>query len=387
MTHSNFTPSALARFLWFCSGADPEVLEQCPRSEQIKFQGIGGTVFFTGFLATLSGGYAFYTVFDSLLAALFFGFLWGLIIFNLDRFIVSTIKKEGGFRRQLTLAIPRLFLAVVLAIVISKPLELRIFRGEINEILTEQRMEKGAAAGAMFEGKSEVLEARIVTIQAATDRRFQQREQDYQDYKCECDGTCGTSQRGRGSECARKEKKYLQSNQEYQETKTANDEEIARLRTEVEDIAAASAAARKLADTSFSDGLLARLSASNELPVVPGLFLILMFALIEISPILAKILAPRGPYDELLARIEQQFQLEQQRTLEQEKLRMRKEMRLLTGLQEAELAETAQQKQRALRAVADARQELVQSQIDAWLDAEKLKLQQSTDKITEYEND
>lgn len=220
----------VSRLLWWCSGADPDILHACPRSEHIKFSGIGGTVFFTGLLASLSGGYAFFTVFASVPVAVLFGLLWGLIIFNLDRFIVSTIKKDGSIRQQFTMAIPRLLLAITLAIVISKPLELRIFNGEIEEILTQRKVDKGAAAGAGFEQKSSVLEARIIALGELTALRFQQREKDYQDYKCECDGTCGTGQRGRGSECDRKEQKYLLSNREYQETKTANETEIARLR-------------------------------------------------------------------------------------------------------------------------------------------------------------
>ncbi|HAT69734.1 MAG TPA: DUF4407 domain-containing protein, partial [Flavobacteriaceae bacterium] len=39
--------------------------------------------------------YALYTVFDNYFAAIGFGLVWGLLIFNLDRYIVSTIKKTG----------------------------------------------------------------------------------------------------------------------------------------------------------------------------------------------------------------------------------------------------------------------------------------------------
>ena len=374
MKMSREHPGLISRFLWFCSGADPDILSACPRSEHIKFSGIGGTVFFTGLLASLSGGYAFFTVFDSVPVAVLFGLLWGLIIFNLDRFIVSTIKKEGGFGQQFTMAIPRLLLAITLAIVISKPLELRIFNGEIEEILTQRKVDKGAAAGAGFVERSSELEVRIISLGELTGLRFQQREKDYQDYKCECDGTCGTGQQGRGSECARKEQKYLLSNQEYQETKTTNETEIARIRAEINGLTDEASAARELANNSFSTGLLARLSASSELPWEPGFFLILMFALIEISPILAKILAPRGPYDVILTRVEKQFHLEQLRALEEKKLSLSKEASLLNGLHEAEVSEQVKQKQQTLRAVSDARLELVQDQIDAWLAEEKAKL-------------
>lgn len=367
-------PNALTRFLWFCAGVNPEALLQCPPSEYAKFTGIGGTVFFTGLLATLSGGYAFYTVFASSWAAVAFGLLWGLIIFNLDRFIISTIKKEGGFRRQFTLAIPRLLLALLLAVVIAKPLELRIFQGEINEILAQERVEKGAAAGAKFEQESTTLDTRILELETQTEERLQARERDYQDYKCECDGTCGTGKTGRGSECERKEQKYLLANREYQETKAANEVEILRLRAEIESLAATASTARKEADATFATGLLARLRAADKLPWAPGVFLMLLLAMIEVSPILAKLLAPRGPYDELLARIEGAFSLEQRNELGLLQRKLEKENTLGTELDKAELSARLSEKEQTLRSLSDARQELVQDQIDEWLAEERARL-------------
>ena len=62
-----------------------------------------------------------------------------LLIFNLDRFIVSTIKKRNNFLDELLKATPRLILAVIIAVVISKPLELKIFEKEINQVLLTEK--------------------------------------------------------------------------------------------------------------------------------------------------------------------------------------------------------------------------------------------------------
>jgi hypothetical protein len=47
-----------------------------------------------------------------------FGLIWGLLIFNLDRFIVSTIKKRHDFFAEIIQASSRILWAIIIAIVI-----------------------------------------------------------------------------------------------------------------------------------------------------------------------------------------------------------------------------------------------------------------------------
>ena len=131
----------MKRFFWFCSGANTQILENCPESEQTKFVGVGATVFFTALLASISGGYALFTVFEQWIPAFIFGIVWGLCIFNLDRFIVSTLKKNGSFWSEFRQASPRIILALIIAIVISKPIELKVFEKEINQTLDKKKGE------------------------------------------------------------------------------------------------------------------------------------------------------------------------------------------------------------------------------------------------------
>lgn len=128
----------ITNFFWFCSGAQIELLKKYP-TEHNKFVGIGATIFFTALFASLSGGYAMYFVFSGSQAAIFFavifGLLWGLAIFNMDRYIVSSIKKTGSSGHQILQALPRILLAIMIGIVISRPLELKIFDKEIRQKL------------------------------------------------------------------------------------------------------------------------------------------------------------------------------------------------------------------------------------------------------------
>ena len=100
----------LNEFLWLCAGANRKVLRQCP-TEHAKYAGVGGTILFTAILACLSGGYAIYKVFadevyntatkmfetdiSAMCIAIIFGIIWGLMIFNLDRFMVNTMFSDG----------------------------------------------------------------------------------------------------------------------------------------------------------------------------------------------------------------------------------------------------------------------------------------------------
>ena len=45
------------------------------------------------------------------------------------------------------------------------------------------------------------------------------------------------------------------------------------------------------------DGLMARINALNKLPWIPSFFIMLLFLAIETSPIIAKLLSPKGEYD------------------------------------------------------------------------------------------
>mgnify|MGYP003306177311 CR=1 FL=1 len=55
----------LNEFLWTCAGVNKRILRQC-RTDYAKYAGIGGTILFTALMAMLSGGYAFYTIFNSI---------------------------------------------------------------------------------------------------------------------------------------------------------------------------------------------------------------------------------------------------------------------------------------------------------------------------------
>ena len=136
---------SIRKFFWMCTGTPVEVIEKYP-TEHNKFIGIGATIFFTALFAAISGGYALYYVFAGASLAIFFavvfGILWGLAIFNLDRYIVSSINKTSKGLRQFYQASPRLIFAILIAIVIARPLELKIFDKEIKGVLKSRYLKE-----------------------------------------------------------------------------------------------------------------------------------------------------------------------------------------------------------------------------------------------------
>jgi hypothetical protein len=130
----------IIEFFWFSSGANVDILRNCP-TDHSKYFGIGGTILFTALMASFAGGYAFFTAFENQTLSIIFGIFWGTMIFNLDRYIVVTLGKGDGTPRitkgELLSATPRLLMAILIGFVIATPLELKLFEKELNvEIAT-----------------------------------------------------------------------------------------------------------------------------------------------------------------------------------------------------------------------------------------------------------
>jgi hypothetical protein len=367
--------SALMRFFIFCSAADMELLKKCPKSEHQKYAGVGATVFFTGLLACASGGYALFTAFKVIWLSLLLGIFWGMLVFNLDRFLVSTMKKSRGKLTELAQITPRLLLAVLLAIVISTPLELKIFEEEINESLYYAGAQKLDNLDALYESRSAQKQERIAQIKGETQAKQTVRDEYYQQYVCECDGTCGTGQKGRGSECERKEQKYMQSNQEYLLAKEENDAEIAMIKKEQQAHLQQHLAEKKNLRGSFSDGLLVRLEALKTLPYGPQLAIILLLIAVEIAPILVKLLSPYGPYDHLLKTIEYNYEIDEITAINMRNQQLNNKLTMMASIEQSNIEQELNNNEGAMKLIGEAHLELVKEELKIWIDQEREKIQ------------
>lgn len=140
-------------FFWWVGGANRDILKD-HIEDYNKYFHIGTTVFLTGVMAVFTGTFAAnYTINkgfggDISPYAILFGIFWGVIILNLDRFIVVSMIKQGNslfystayekfsnFMGEFIFAVPRILLALLIAKVLLEPLELYLFKEQVKNYI------------------------------------------------------------------------------------------------------------------------------------------------------------------------------------------------------------------------------------------------------------
>jgi len=304
------------KFLWWCAGAHQDLLKQFP-SEHAKYSGLGGVLLATLVLASISAGYAVYTVFGSWLWTLAFAVIWGLIIFNFDRFLVSTMRKYGiSKRKQFWMAMPRLALALLIGFTIARPLELKIFEKEINVKMTENLHKKIQRNDSLLAlENNNVMNTAMAERQRLTDRKLaiENELQNLQSsYVQEADGTGGSMQRGAEKLTHIKMDAYNKAKDQY----SAEQPQLEKGISAQDSILANAKANLEQKRTEYERSAIANMGflernkalsdlSSEESSVFWSCLLIsLLIILIEIGPVLSKLIMPIGPYDIALAKEE-----------------------------------------------------------------------------------
>ena len=327
------TVTKITRFLWWCAGADQYFLMKSPIQDRVKYAGIGGIVLCTGFLAMVSGGFAFFTAFGPKsyamdkpeesewwfnLMTIAFAIIWGLIIFNLDRFIISSTGKGDGTDtitpKEWGQAAPRLFIAVILGFAISAPLEIRILKSEIdNELDKFQKAytaELNEATAKLFEqNKTELeknkkeVEVKIASYEAELkvydnqiDELKAKKDAEMQDRRAYGIGPVALAME------SNIEAKKIEKNK-FIERRAAD---LALYKQELNDANnGLKALQQKLADDRQKNeksshnysGLLKRIQISHEKGGLIPWFIFFVLLCIEIGPIIFKMMMNKGPYD------------------------------------------------------------------------------------------
>ncbi len=264
-------------------------------------------------MAMLSGGYAFYTIFNSIPLAIAFGVFWGLLIFNLDRFIVNTMYSDGKYTiswGELAAGTPRLIIAIFLGIVISTPLEMKIFEDRINSQIVKDN------ATRTNETRS-VANADYAKLDSLT-RQYEKLRQEREGYahvlheaerelKMEGEGTALSGKSGHGP-IYREKEKFVNSCQQALDTWENNnaallkglESDIASTRRRLEEFE--KDIKMGLEENGFCVRFEAFSNVKKEIPAarVVSIFIMMLFIIIEVAPTFFKMMIASGPYDEKL---------------------------------------------------------------------------------------
>jgi hypothetical protein len=120
------------RRLAVLGGADATTLDEVP-TETPRFVQMFFVIAGTALISAISMYFALTTgVRIVAWGAVPLAIVWALIIFNLDRFLTSTMRSTHSVWRLIGLAIPRVVMAAVIGIVVAEPLVLQIFHNDIS---------------------------------------------------------------------------------------------------------------------------------------------------------------------------------------------------------------------------------------------------------------
>ena len=313
------------RVCWILGGFDSAVLgaEAC-RTVRAKYSCMGVLVLMTASLACLSASYALDSIFHSVPLGILVGIIWSTLIFSLDRFFVSSTRKIAiidDYYPTLQTSPPyrlkaswvalmiRITLALLIGVIVSKPLEVRILQAWI----AESEQEHADADKHNRTSSTEVVEDEqaVIDLSGQLKAKGETVEQRRTAAALEMDGQAASKKQGQGSIYQTKREFLNKAEGEYTELQQRLD------------------AAKKKADASLNnaktDAVSVKVRRDEELSIITGLedieklkrtkergsltwwvsvFITLLFVVVETIPVLAKALSPYDPYDAQLQQFE-----------------------------------------------------------------------------------
>ena len=422
----------LNEFFWWCAGVNRDILRQCP-TEYAKYAGMGGTIFFTACMAALSGGYAISTVFNNIKVSIFFGFFWGFLIFNLDRLIVNTMYSDGEVTiswKELCSGLPRIVMAIFLGIVISTPLELKIYEKSINTEIKSLKQKKlkelladdeakledlrvrreqirsrdivdaavGAAGAAYSEANSELskiqtqynqLSSQINTL-VTRRRHISQIDNPNQYNKLTNEINKLTVKRNSlrprinelATQKATEDKTYREA---IEQNRTQINSELASINAEIDTLKSKIADAEKRYEPQLCDefdGFQGRMMAfsslkENESTRIAALFISLLFIIIECAPTFMRMMVADGSYEDLLEVERHRIKVLTSKRISDLNDEVNTEVQISIQKNKERLEAEVLANKKLMGQIATAQAELLQTAIDKWREEELAKINEN----------
>ena len=131
----------LGRRLRVLAGVKEDLLAWVPH-ETARYTALGGVVLSTAVVATVSMFFALQEILGHFsIWTLFVVLGWGLLVLNLDRWLVSSAS-GSQWHTRMAVFVPRLMLATLFGVIIAEPIVLRVFETAVEQHVQDGRTQQ-----------------------------------------------------------------------------------------------------------------------------------------------------------------------------------------------------------------------------------------------------
>lgn len=309
---TQYTPSGLTRLCWWLATAEEALIKDCI-IDRNRYAIIGASVLGTWVFATLAWAYFFSTVTGTIPAVLM-GILMGLIILGIDRALIKSIRKTN--RNQILALIFRGLLAVMIGLFMAQPALLFLFEKEVRVQASldneARKQQKRAEQEKVYAPRKIALLNQQKRLQNELDIRYTAMNQARIDFIAETDGTGGSKKIGLKDIAQAKQREYERLLGEYNDRTQQNNPSITVINEELKMIEEQINKEQAAFNTLLNEGFVTRIEALNHLvekntAVAFRYYLLVgILLLIELMPLLSKLMMPYGTYEEKAMFVEEE---------------------------------------------------------------------------------
>ncbi|MBL0884399.1 MAG: DUF4407 domain-containing protein [Chitinophagaceae bacterium] len=293
------------RFLWWLSTAEEDLIKTCV-IDRNRYAIVGMTVLGTWLFATLAWTYFFSTVTGSWIAAVPLGIFMGGIVLTIDRALIKGISRNN--KKKFIPVLFRIALALTIGLFMAQPALLYLFDKEIKvqaSIDNEKRKrEKRASQDTVYASAKKQLLNQKNQIETRLSSRYQEVSIARDRFISETDGTGGSGKIGLKDIAQAKQKEYLQLDTDYRILENQLKPQLASIDSSLFLIESNIKKEQANFEALLNNGFITRIEALNNLVsnntavAIRYYLLVAILMLIELMPVIAKILLPNGSYDE-----------------------------------------------------------------------------------------
>lgn len=301
----NYSSSAFTRFLWWLATAEKELLQDCT-VDRNRYAITGMAVMSTWLFATLAWSYFFYTVAANFLIAVSLGIFMGFIILSIDRTLIKGIHAKNKYKAMPVLF--RLLLALTIGTFMAQPALLYLFNKEIHVQISldneKRKTEKQHELGNLYANNVLQLEQQKNFIHRQLSTKYNEVAAGRNAFISEMDGTGGSGKIGLKEIAKAKENEYEKLDSNFNRLNFSLQQKLNSIDSALNSITANKQKEMQSFSTLMNDGFLTRIEAlhhliqNNAAAKFRYYLLIIILVLIELLPVIAKILLPDGVYDE-----------------------------------------------------------------------------------------